>query len=199
MTDKHSRKELAAMIPPPWLEEADIILIGELHGTIEIPAIIKAALSQCKKPIALAIEIPREDPQLFLKNATDGRAAWKSLVAHATSLRIPIHFIDSQQFITQDERERGLANAVLSIRASKLLVVTGDVHAAAKKIEFGEITLTPMGYYIKQAKPSTKAIQITARQGTFFSEGVQSFSESLAQHELFDHVLLLDTVQAYEG
>lgn len=184
------------MIPLEWLENNKIILIGELHGTVEIPEVLKSLCTSMKQPFTLAIEIPREKPKEFLQKTVDGRHAWKSIVAYAQQHAIPLAYIDSELFITQDEREQGLAEAVLKIQAQKIVVITGDVHAVTKKISIGAIALTPMGYYVKQKVHNTVSVQITAQNGTFFNQEVHTIDESLAQRELFDYVVELEKVHA---
>lgn len=177
------------------------ILIGELHGTREIPRSIEKLLAAIPDVAVVCFEIPETDRTAFFNEVEDGRQAWKELVAKLEDKNIRVVGIDEGKGKSQNEHELLLAHAVL--RAAKhlqgtIVVITGDVHASKKAVPFPGITILPMGAHLHAAAPSMRTIQITAKSGTIYNHGTQTIQENLTQPELFDEVILLENVTAYE-
>ena len=110
---------------------------------------------------------------------------------------VPVYCVDSDVYVDQVSRELALADNVVKHLGVQTFVLTGDVHASLKSLDFGGVSFKPMGVLLKERGFDVFSVQLTAKKGAFFNGTVQSIAESLAKPGYFDSVVELDFVSAF--
>ncbi|MEO3792856.1 hypothetical protein ABGB14_21805 [Nonomuraea sp. B10E15] len=162
------------------IDEAGLLLLGEMHGVKENPLII-LGLMRALGLTDLALEWPAGlQPQLnaFLSSGTgldhplwwigDGRVT----AGHfATFMAIPglrVTLFDGGMFTGDwSQRDASMARGVLEARVEPALVVAGHAHTRTSWTDLG----LPMGACLASARPSLESVRIDYGTGTFYTIG----------------------------
>lgn len=154
------------------------ILIGEIHGTNEVPQVVESMvklwLAKDEK-IILALELPQSQQQFvdsffatgnfpILENAEpfnshvqDGRSG----IATATMLKnlfglknLKVLFFDPSEAKSRQERDSAMAELILQKTAEnpehKIILLAGNLHAKLIRGMSSDSTFKPMGYLLAQ-------------------------------------------------
>ena len=158
------------------LPSEGIIIIGEIHGTKEIPKIFTHIIEALAKKInfTVCVEVPKENQPYFnifldrneeryLRSApffkkdleTDGRNSKEFFLMlkgigktnKEWKKHIHIQCIDTNNWDSQDQREEELAKNILQTNQNEIiLVLVGSVHAAKKPFSIHGTRIEPMAY-----------------------------------------------------
>ena len=181
------------------IKKKNLILFGEIHGTKEIPNLIKKFLVEIAKEedFNLRLEIPEEfqekinkfielgdntilkDISFFLEpDNQDGRGSleYLNLIKKIYDLNknykrnIKISCIDPNKD-AQEEKERGVAENILkSLNDKKTFAILGDVHASKNPISFlGEKFLPAGAILFNQLGNKMFSVRVLPKKGEFFS------------------------------
>ncbi|MBI2106865.1 hypothetical protein HYT57_02670 [Candidatus Woesearchaeota archaeon] len=157
------------------ISNAEFIIIGELHGTKEIPIAIRTIIKHLKID-RLYFEIPdiyQSDIKRFFEKNKDGRGSkeYFNLIRYF-SRSIKLKFIESTKVINKD---KGMFKNVINSLRGKGLVVCGNMHGSYNNILFFQKTF---GHYMKQAlKDKVVNINIIPISGGYYNFGIRKVIE----------------------
>ena len=158
------------------LAKYKLVIIGEIHGTKEIPKQIKFIIDALI-PLGLSqvlFEIPKSQQHyieyyissrriadlkaipIFNSKIRDGRNSreYLFLLRHIISRGLKVSFVDSDGNV--QDREIDISRNVIEETKDKKgisLFITGNFHARLKPIQVDGVVMKPAGYFIKQKLP----------------------------------------------
>ncbi|MBS3081419.1 hypothetical protein J4416_00590 [Candidatus Pacearchaeota archaeon] len=169
--------------PLNLFREKEIFLIGEIHGTKEIPHLCFKWINEIAKKytVAVCLEIPIEYQinlaRFFVDEAVNGGFATKeyySMVQQLKKLGIKIYCIND--FVkTQQQKENILAKNILEIskKEKKIIVIMGEVHASKKPFMWKNKKIFPAGYLINKIKGRKMvSIRVLPKSGRSFNQEI---------------------------
>ncbi len=175
------------------IKDKELILLGEIHGTKEIPNFISKLFSEIliNEDFNVCMEIPvsyKENIEDFFKKGkedSDGRNSveYLNLIKNLQSLKkhhnrnIQIFYIDSEDS-EQNEREKGMAENILkNLHGKKTFVIMGNIHTSKKPILFNDLVIYPTGFILNE-KLNGKifCIKIAPSKGKFYNFGIKDIS-----------------------
>ena len=166
------------------LAPGGVVVFGEIHGTLEAPAMIARAAEYAatRGPVTVAIEVPDDvQPGIDAFLATGERASllvpsafWSyrdgrggeglvALLAAVRSLRDVIVVAFDGSFESAEARDVGMAHAILrAIRpTAACLVSCGNLHARTSEPRW-------MGYHLRARHPALVALDVEIDGGAAF-------------------------------
>ena len=183
----------------------DLILLGETHGTKEIPNfLLKMLVNLHKKTnFIVCFEIPKEFEnnfkKYFLEEKGDGRGSLEyfQLVSKLKEMSVNIFFIDKFSR-DQQEKENNLAKNIMNILKKKIktIVILGDFHAYKKPIQIQDQRILPAACILNKKIKKMISIRINAKKGKIFNSGIKEviFSEDGPINSGFDFIYTLKSV-----
>lgn len=181
------------------LKKKKVIVFGEIHGTIEIPNIIKNIIKKSINYIDIVfIEIPKNQQiyidnyinsknnaklyeiPFFNKEIRDGRSSKEMLLLikeikdlRKINSKLKIICVDTNSFINRDYLiYKEIKKYIL--KENNCLFITGNVHASKKKIIIDNKTITPCIYYLnKFLKNKLISINFVPNSGSFYNLKIQ--------------------------
>src|SRR3989344_1638796 len=113
------------------LKGYQIILLGEIHGTKEIPDLIKEIIMRLKKEIVL-LEIPENYTnaiERFCKENKDGRGSKEilELIQYLKERKIVVKFIESDQ---EANKDKGMFKNTIKHLKGKSIILCGNIHSS---------------------------------------------------------------------
>lgn len=185
-----------------------LILIGETHGTKEIPELLSKFFSEIAKEedFNVCFEIPEEfqnNPQEFFKNEEigDGKNSkeYFELIQNLKNLdnRVGIIFVVPSNARDQKELEKGIARKIRNVLDNKkTFAILGDIHASKNLFSFNGLKFETVGHILyKEFKEDFSNIRIVPKTGEFFNFGIKKVAENFSNEEFnknFDYVLTLE-------
>ena len=183
----------------------DLILLGETHGTKEIPnLLLKILLNLHKKTnFIVCLEIPKEFEnnfkKYFLEEKEDGRGSLEyfKFVSKLKEMGVTVFFID--EFAKyQQEKENNLAKNIMNVlkREIKTIVILGDFHAYQKPIQIQDQKIFPAAHILNKKIKKIASIRINAKKGKIFNSGIKEviFSKDDPINLGFDLIYTLKSV-----
>jgi len=182
------------------INKYQLIVLGEIHGTKEIPLVIEKILKHLIKELDfIFLEIPKHqqryidayiisknhfDIPFFTKQKNDGRASRE--IFFVLKFIKDYMFIDMKQieiicvdpdviknrdFLMYKEIKKYLRNK----NHKKGIFIAGNVHASKEKLKINNKFVIPCGCYLKKdfGKELT-SINITANKGAYYNYGIKS-------------------------
>ncbi|HEY1551246.1 MAG TPA: hypothetical protein VGG28_25630 [Kofleriaceae bacterium] len=146
-----------------------MVIVGELHGTREIPAAFDQLARTATCELVVGLEIPRDEPSWFwTREIQDGRSS-EAIAMLIESLRargVRVVAFDADES-TWDQREHAMAERLLATRAAHphaaLLVLTGNLHA---RLAADAIVEAPDGLWLAQRIPNVLSFDAVYGAGT---------------------------------
>lgn len=194
------------------LSNYELIILGEIHGTKEIPFLIKKIIQNLSNKINfIFLEIPKNQQAYiekyfmlksekylyeipFFKNPSkDGRGSKENLLLiksikemlnkHSNEMRIVC--IDSNKNINRDYfMYKEIRKCLKHEKKGINILLTGNLHAITKKVVINKKKLKPCGYYLKKwLKEDIISVNFVAMQGKFFNLKIQEVSNKKARQE----------------
>lgn len=181
------------------IKASKIILLGEIHGTKEIPEILFKFLNSIEEDFYLCLEIPNEFQnnveEFYKEPSPDGRNS-KEFLDFIKNLNKKIYCVDS--FVrSQEEKEENLAKNILSLsNHKKIIVILGEIHASKEKIILGEQEIFPAGSLLKEKlNDDLLCVRIKPLKGKYFNFGIKYLNDSNDEFDKnFDYVLNIGEV-----
>src|SRR3989344_4593894 len=157
----------------------EIVLIGELHGTKEIPELITSFFNEYLKEnqCNICLEIPSDEQN----NKTN-------------IFCIDVSIIDYTKDI-QQQREIGIAKNIIKItnNREKTFVILGNMHIVKQKVTIGSISFLPVGYYLFEKYGNrVVSINLWPKEGKFFNFSVKKVPSDNLPDNYFDYTFLID-------
>jgi len=198
------------------LADKKLVLLGELHGTHEIPVLLTEFFSTYARhsPFTLCLEIP-EESQVFidqffttgkeidLKNILffsredrDGRDSleYLHLIKHLYLLKlrlkneIKIRCIDTTDFRDPNKREAFLANKIFSLLSDQItFVILGDIHPCRKIVSLPGMEIITAGYILsKKLGNQLLTVHLQPRSGSCFNNEIKFVEEPSDLSDYYD-------------
>ncbi|MGP3959226.1 hypothetical protein ACTWPT_24785 [Nonomuraea sp. 3N208] len=160
------------------LDEAGLLLLGEVHGVRENPLVI-LGLMRLLGLTNLALEWPENlKPQLdlYLADASgldhplwwlgDGRvtAGHLAVLRRIDGLRVTL-FDGGSHIDDWSQRDAAMAERVLAAQVEPALVVAGNAHALTSPTDLG----MPMGACLAAARPALESVRVEYGAGSFYN------------------------------
>jgi hypothetical protein len=160
------------------LDEAGLLLLGEVHGVRENPLVI-FALMRLLGLTNLALEWPENLKPLLDAYLADGSGLdhplwWlgdgRVTAGHLAVLRkiegLRVTLFDGGS-LTDDwsQRDAAMAERVLAARAEPALVVAGNAHTLTSPNDLG----MPMGACLAAARPGLESVRVDYGAGSFYN------------------------------
>lgn len=197
-----------------------IILIGEIHGTMEIPLILKEYFKLIENSFEfnIAVEIPsnyQKKMDLFLstgktkiisetnffRNRDDGKNGLEFLellksFCYLKNANVFCVDVNENSFNgTQQERENIIAKNILKIGSkNKIFAILGNVHAGNFKNGFKSA-----GYIIKKAgSGEVFNVNLAPLSGEFYNFGFKKvkFKECVKKEDFFDYTIYIKEINS---
>lgn len=198
------------------LKEKKIIVLGEIHGTREIPKIIqKIIVSLAKnKSINLFLEVPT-DQQKFIynkeipfykeKESMDGRNSkeYFNLIKYLRKFKSQIKIFCIDPLIWDKNRDYNIYKNIIRImKESKdaSVFICGNIHAYKNTIEINNKKIEPTAYYLKNfLKDKMVSINFIPLSGEFFNTTLKKIPEDKIKHLFFkEKIVRLDKKGGYD-
>ena len=181
------------------IKDKKVILLGELHGTKEIPQVILDFLKSLDEEFNLLMEIPDEFQknieEFYKEPSPDGRNS-KEYLDLIKTLNKKLYCIDSFAK-NQEEKEENLAKNILDLsNEKKTIAILGEIHASKEKINFGEQEIIPTGNILKEKlKGDLLCVRIKPSKGKYFNFEIKDLKDSNDEFDKnFDYVLNIGEV-----
>ena len=150
----------------PLLEPGAMVLVGEMHGSREIPQAIEtlACMARARKvPVTVALEMPLEDdPAFWTRDYQDGRSS--AAMSHLAHSGFPVVRYDTHPADPQ-ARDRQMAEQLIALREKRpgdlILVLSGNIH---NRITIGvpwNPDFRPMGWHLVQHGVRLVSLEVT--------------------------------------
>ena len=194
----------------PLLEPRTLLLIGEMHGTREIPPVVAelACLARRRRvPVVVALELHVEEAarldawmagaaptaellrgEFWTRTYQDGRtsAAMAAMLARLRALGVRVVLIDPHPPGGKDRDEK-MADGLAALRAqdpgSLILALVGNLH---NRIALGspwDPGYRPMGWFLRERKIALRSLEVTYASGNAWTCGT-SLDSSCGIHAL---------------
>ena len=182
---------LAVAGAAPLLKPRGMVLVGEMHGSREIPKALSALAClavQQHVPVVVALELPQEEgPRIdawmssraplsellrgvfWTRGYQDGRssAAMASLLEEVRRLRVRVVAYDP---VEPEDRDARMAVRLAALRAespaSLILVLSGNLHNRTAVGVPWDAAYQPMGWHLAQRKIPLVSLEVTYAAGT---------------------------------
>jgi len=192
------------------IKDKKLILIGETHGTKEIPELLSKFFSELvkKEEFNICFEIPEEFGNNFKeyfekKEFGDGKNSkeYFELIKKLKNLNVKIIFVAPNEILNQKDLEDKIAeNIMKNLEDKKTFVILGDVHASKNLLEFGKMSLIPAGLILfDRLKEDLFSLRIVPKSGEFFNFGIKKIDKNILDEEFnknFDYVYEIDKVSS---
>lgn len=191
-----------------------MILLGEVHGTKEIPLLFAQVVDQLSehKPIFLCLEMPRKNQPFIDKfvekkeerllraipffrapfeDGRNSREMFTFLEKVAGMKNVSIVCIDTNTYTTQNAREKYMADRIAELAANgrKIIALLGNTHTARKQITLGDETIEPTGFVLsKEFGTKLYCIAIQPSSGTLYNFGRKNVSGMIPKDK-YDQVI----------
>lgn len=157
----------------PLLKPRSMVLIGEMHGSREIPRAVESLACMAKErrvPVTVAVELPIENQPAFWRRARqDGRSS--GAMAHLVKSGFRVARFDpyfDPRPADAPLREEKMAQRLIALRKERprdlILVLSGNLH---NRITVGvpwDAAYKPMGWYLVQ-----RGVRLVSLQATYDS------------------------------
>ena len=163
------------------LNEKSFILLGEIHGTKEIPLIIKDIILSLLKTrkINLFLEVPLVQQKYLYKDNipfyeyrenSDGRNSKEYLdLIKLFRDKVNLFFIDPDTIINRDY---GMYSNILKFVDKNdgiMIFIAGNAHTSTKPFKWGGEKIYPAGYFLKKKFKDMAVVQFIPLAGEFFN------------------------------
>ena len=145
-----SPPEAAGHSLPPALRGAEVIVVGEVHGTNETPRAVGDLVAQLAAlgPVALALEIPRElDGDVRAYVASNGSEAARAALLHASFWQRPPSVQDGRASAAMAallERVRQLRAGGAHVRAAAVDIPSSSTLAISRERTLADLATSEM-------------------------------------------------------
>lgn len=149
----------------PLLKPATMLLIGEMHGSREIPRAVEALACMARErrvPVTVALEIS-DGPDFWTRSYQDGRSS--AAMAALVKSGFPVVGFDRQP-VDQKLRDAQMADKLLELRKARprdlILVLSGNLH---NRISIGvpwDAQYRPMAWHLLQ-----HGVRLTSLEATY--------------------------------
>lgn len=190
------------------IKNKKLILVGEIHGTKEIPELLSKFFSEIaeKEDFNVCFEILdefQENPEEFFKDSElgDGKNSkeYFNLIKELNEMNKNTFFIAPSKIESQEELERSMAENIKKVLDKKqTFVILGDMHASKNPLNFQGLGLETAGSVLfKEFQSDFFNIRIVPRSGKFFNFGIKEINEDFLDEDFnknFDYVYILEKV-----
>ena len=180
-----------------------LIIFGELHGTKEIPNLMKKVLSGLAKKIDIIfLELPKSQQKhidnffvsgnekylyltpFFHRKLKDGRESKENLnlIKHIKSLRdkcnreLKIICVDPDNYSKRDYLM--YKEIKKNLNSKNAVFITGNIHASKEKFMINKRPILTTGYYLqKYLKNKLLSVCFVANQGSYFNFSKKAISK----------------------
>lgn len=159
------------------MTKSDLILIGELHGTKEIPKYVFEFIKNFPQH-KICLELPN-------RKVTDGRASLEFLKKNISEpILLDVGYVDIA------DREFVLAKNIRSAfeKYGKIIAILGNFHAAKIKV-FGKDTV---GFLLKDLNPF--CISINSKGGYYYDGKTVKKYQYISTKKYYDEEIILDRI-----
>ena len=191
------------------LNKGRLILLGELHGTKEIPEIVKQIIINLGDKLGLVfLEIPEDQQKYinqyimskdekdlfnipFFRNPTkDGRDSKENLLLIKCILepinKIKIIFVDPNKIKDREYLMYRNIKEKLKSQSNLSIFLTGNVHASKEEITINEKRISTCGYYLKKwLGKNLISVNFVANKGSFYNLKVKQIFEKNKKEGIF--------------
>lgn len=197
------------------VEKAQLVVLGEVHGTNEIPGLLLQCVEEIGRPLSVGLELPpsaiADDDARFWRG-TDGRASEEMMALVCSLHEMPhVHIFGFDDDTQKGFREQRMADSIHShLSEHQTWVLTGNLHARRTRGVPWDPNFVPMVCRLLQKEVNLLSFDVRSHGGTAWvatSDGVgpaklagdASFADVgcyLFGEEMFDGVFQVGPVTA---
>ena len=198
-----------------YLQSLKLVILGEIHGTKEIPKIEEKIIKALSRKIRfIFLEIPKSQQKHidryldsdkenylakipFFKNPSeDGRGSKENLLLIKSIKVLKRKFVDSLKIVCVDpDKKRGNRDLLMAKEVTKHLkknkgdsgiFISGNFHARKDVISIKGRKFVPCGHHLKiSLKKRLASVNIAPKNGSFYNFGVKKIQNNFSKVGIF--------------